>query len=140
MHLQPNPSERGRFLSHLQAEQFTRWRWRLITDLPYQDPLHGTLRVPAGFVTNFASVRALRLVPFPLYSILVGYGNAATTVHDWLYSPECPLGLTRAECDAVLYRALRAEGVARWRAVLFYVGVQIWGGSHFQTPRPEGEY
>ncbi|WP_279627450.1 DUF1353 domain-containing protein [Pseudomonas mohnii] len=46
---------------------------------------------------------------------------------------------SRKEADAILYRALRAEGVARWRAWLFWAGVRIGGAKHFtNTPTRSG--
>lgn len=129
--LEPAVSDRGDFATHLIAEQFSRWEWQLTSPLIYQDTAHGTITVPTGFVTNFASIRSLRVVASPLYGTLVGYGNAACTVHDFLYAGS---SLSRKECDDVLYRALRAEGVARWRASLFYIGVRVGGRGYYNSP------
>lgn len=133
--LEPDVTDRGHFANHLIAEQYDRWTWQLTSPLIYRDPAHDTITVPTGFVTNFASIRSLRLIANPIYATLAGYGNAACTVHDFLYEGS---SLSRKECDGVLYRALRAEGVARWRAILFYIGVRIGGKSHYQTPTSSG--
>lgn len=166
--LEPEVTERGHFDTNLTAEQYDRWEWGLTRELVYQDPVHGTITVPAGFKTNFASLRILRtlavaliltsllisLLPLPavvslllkvigagliiLYAALIGYGNAASAVHDYLYDEICTLGLSRPESDDVIYRAARAEGVARWRASPFYIGVRIGGKSHYKTPISSG--
>ena len=73
---------------------------------------------------------------FVLFALVSGYGNYAATVHDFLYTYG---QLTRKEADDVLYRALRAEGVARWRAWLFWAGVRIAGANQYtKTPTSSG--
>jgi len=118
------------FFAPLAAEQLGRWQWRIIRELQLADPEHGLIVVEVGYLTNFASIRALRLWLLLIYALLVGYGNASCAVHDRLYDEG---KLTRRQCDDVLYRALRAEGVARWRAWLFWAGVRLGGKSHYNT-------
>lgn len=118
------------FLDNLAAEQLSRWEWRLTRNLSLADPEHELITVPAGYQTNFASIRGLRIWLVLIYALLVGYGNASCAVHDWLYDQG---RLSRRECDDVLYRALRAEGVARWRAWIFWIGVRIGGKSHYNA-------
>lgn len=125
---------------------------RLLSDFAYQDRKHGTLGVPAGFESDFASVKPLRSIAWvllvlslvvgwfwpklgallgslgfgalALYASVVGYGNAAAVIHDRLYFTAA---LSRKEADKVFFNALRASGVARWRGWLMYVGVRIGG-------------
>lgn len=113
-----------KFSTTLKTDQTSRKSWTLLDDLVYGDVI-----VPKGFETNFASFSALHNVfLFPLYALVSGYGNYAATVHDYLYTQA---ELTRKECDVILYEALRAEGVAKWRAWIFYVGVRLGGKSHY---------
>lgn len=120
------------FTTTLKTEQIGRWKHRLIADLVFE--YHGrTYVVPAGFVTDFASIRVLHnVVLFVLFALVAGYGNYAATLHDWLYSRG---ELTRKQCDRLFYRALRDEGIARWRAGLFYAGVRLGGWLYFR-PAP----
>jgi hypothetical protein len=118
------------FIAPLAAEQLGRWEWRLIRELQLADPEHQLIVVPVGYLTNFASIRGLRVWLVLIYALLVGYGNASCAVHDWLYDQG---QLTRRQCDDVLYRALRAEGVARWRAYLFFAGVRLFGSAHYNA-------
>ena len=37
----------------------------------------------------------------------------------------------RKQADDVFYQPLRAEGVARWRAWLFWAGVRVGGASRY---------
>lgn len=77
------------------------------------------IEVPAGFVTDLASI------PAPLRGILNvnGKSRRAAVLHDWLYCSQ--LG-TRAEADATFREALVAEGVsiACW---IYWAGVRVGG-------------
>jgi hypothetical protein len=117
----------SRFITTLKTEQIGRRQHTLLAELVLADEDVGVIVVPAGVSTNFASLDVLHnVLLFVLFALVAGYGNYAATVHDWLYTTG---QVSRKEADAVLYRALRAEGVARWRAWLFWSGVRI-GGAH----------
>ncbi|MDF3936646.1 DUF1353 domain-containing protein [Pseudomonas citronellolis] len=123
----------SRFLTTLQTEQQGKWQHRLLADLVLEDE-RGTFIAPAGFITNFASLQVLHnAVLFVLFALVAGYGNLAATIHDQLYTEG---RLPRRDCDAVFYRALRAEGVARWRAWIMWAGVRLGGASHYNKTRP----
>ena len=115
----------SRFQGPLQAElQPDRKTWRLLAPFSYLDPDHGLVKVPAGFLTDFASVPR-----WPLTFALLGqYGHAAAVLHDWLYSRRL---LGRADADRVFLNALRSSGIARWRAWLMYAGVRIGGATRY---------
>ncbi len=120
----------SKFLNTLKTEQDGKWERTLLDELSLQDDEHGLITVPPGFRTDFASIRFLHnIFLFVLYALLAGYGNYAATVHDWLYTTG---PLTRKQADAVLYRGLRAEGIARWRAWLFWAGVRIGGAKRYK--------
>ena len=126
----------SRFVTTLKTDQTDRRTYKLLDDLVLADEDQRTIIVPAGFVTDFASIQVLHnAFLFVLFALVSGYGNYAATIHDWLY-----LGgqISRKEADAVLYRALRAEGVARWRAYLFWLGVRIGGAKQYKTPTSSG--
>jgi len=125
------------FISTLKTEQLGKWQHTLLADLVLSDDEHGRLVAETGFETNFASLQALHNIAlFPLYALVAGYGNYAATIHDKLYTTGT---LSRKQADAVLYRALRAEGVAKWRAWLFWAGVRIGGAKHYtKTPTSSG--
>ena len=127
----------SRFITTLKTDQTDRRTYKLLDDLVLADEDQRTIIVPAGFVTDFASIQVLHNVfLFVLFALIAGYGNYAATVHDWLYFGG---QVSRKEADAILYRALRAEGVARWRAWLFWAGVRIGGAKHYtKTPTRSG--
>lgn len=81
-----------------------------------------TFEVPAGFVTDWASVPRFlwRLIPSR------GSYNKAALVHDYLYRVQ-PEGVTRRQADQVFLDAMRHLGVAgplRWA---MYQGVRLGG-------------
>lgn len=127
----------SRFVTTLKTEQTDRRTHMLLDDLVLADDDERTITVPAGFVTDFASIKVLHnAFLFVLFALVSGYGNYAATVHDFLYSEG---QVSRKEADAVLYRALRAEGVARWRAWLMWAGVRIGGAKQYNsTPTSSG--
>lgn len=107
------------------------------------DSVFGKITTEKGFSTNYASIDVLHNIwLFVFYALLASYGDKAATIHDWLYSG---YGIqredgtvyypTRLECDQILYRALRSEGIAKWRAWIFYAGVRI-GGAKSYNPEP----
>lgn len=64
-----------------------------------------------------------------LYAAVAGYGNRMGAVHDFLYSQA---KLPKALCDQVLWRMARTgEGMARWRAAIFYLGPVLGGARHY---------
>jgi hypothetical protein len=128
----------SRFLTTLKTEQIGKWNRTLLADLVLVDEVVGQLAVPSGFSTDFASIKALHnVVLFVLFALVAGYGNYAATVHDWLYTTA---QVSRKEADAVLYRALRAEGVAKWRAWLFWAGVRVGGAGQYGPPLPDAPH
>lgn len=118
----------GKFATLFSATQLGKREWNLEATLAFVDPVHGRIEVPKLFVTDLASINSLRYVAPLIFALLTGYGNAACTVHDFLYQTA---ELSRKECDEVLYRALRAEGVAKWRAAMFWAGVRMFGAKHY---------
>ena len=82
--------------------------------------------VPKDFETDLASIpRLLWPVFAPQYSGFV----APAILHDYLY--RCHHNITRKFADEVLYSALITEKVTAFTASKFYLGVRIFGSSHF---------
>ena len=88
-----------------------------------QEPV--SISVPAGFVSNFASVPRAPLT----YMLFGGIGNTEALLHDYLYSTaEHP----REWCDAVYHQALLANtSIPAWKADKMYAAVRAFGGSHY---------
>lgn len=99
--------------------------WRLDAPLVYQsDVAARTITVPAGFVTDFASVPR---IPVAWY-VAGGEGNKAAVVHDYLYTSHL---VERPIADAVFEEALAATGQPWWRRKLMWAGVRLFGGTPY---------
>lgn len=127
--------------SPLDTRELFTGEYQLLADFTYLDPIYGPVTAKKTFKTNYASIDVLKkFMMFLFYALLVKYGDRSATIHDWLYSGygiEQHDGTiyypSRKECDDLFHRALVAEGVARWRAWVFYWGVRIGGESHYTT-------
>lgn len=121
----------GQYLTTLKTEQIGRRVYRLLSPLEYKDDDGEIYTVETGYLTDYASYWLLHnIFLFVLFAIVAGYGNYAGAVHDKLYTAAI---LPRKKCDQILYRALRAEGIARWRAWIFYAGVRVGAARHYGT-------
>lgn len=80
--------------------------------------------VPAGFVTDLASVPRLPVV----FWLTGAAADTAAVVHDYLYSTG---RVPRAMADAVFREASAVEGVPGWRRWLMWAGVRLGGASHY---------
>lgn len=91
----------------------------------YSDIAKSLIVVPAGFVTDFASVPRL-----PIIFMLVGDRNhKAAVIHDFIYRN----GLfTRALCDKIFKEASEVSGIGWWCRTLDYLGVRIGGSSSYK--------
>lgn len=125
----------SKFSGNLKTEQISRWEHRLLEDLVYTDDEVGSITVPKEYVTDFASVRSLRIWLNPLYATLVGYGNSSAAVHDALYEHQL---FDRKTCDEVFFRALRSEGTAKWRSYIFYWGIRATGWKVYNDYKKKG--
>jgi hypothetical protein len=108
------------FLTPLRAEKDGEV-WTVIQPLVYEsDVAQRIFLVPAGFVTDLASVPRL-----PLAFLLTGdTAHEAAVVHDFIYS-RAPV--PRDMADKVFKEAALVSGVPAWRANLMYAGIRLGG-------------
>lgn len=101
-------------------------RYTLLAPLVYHSEILGRIEVPAGFVTDFASIPRLLWRYIDPEDACIAY---PAVVHDWLYfSQPCP----REVADKVLAEAMDVSG-ARWdQRVAAYRAVRMFGGSHWK--------
>jgi len=100
--------------------------FRLAEAMPYDVGAEGSavrIIVPAGFVTDFASIPRVAQVIIPK-----DVGRRAAILHDWLYATNgCRGFFTRAQADAIFLEALGVLNVfppARWA---MYSAVRLGG-------------
>lgn len=107
------------------ASEFDDGRWRLVAPLVYYtDVLGRELTVPEGFVTDFASVPRIPIV----YELCGDTSSEASAVHDFLYTTH---PCVRSQADAILYEASAITGVPLWRRFVMWLGVRLFGWSHW---------
>jgi hypothetical protein len=120
------------FLSPLVVERIDGNRWKL--DRHFVCMVDGAIySVPAGFITDFASVPRLPLA----YYLTGGRGVKAATLHDFLYETKA---LPRDDADLALRAALVAEGEPDEFAQLMYLGVRAGGASHYDKQEQVSQF
>lgn len=122
------------FVTDLDARELTRdtsadkrGTRKLLAPLVYaSDRLGRTVTVPAGFVTDFASVPRIPVA----FLLAGGCADPAAVIHDWLYTTH---EVDRATADAVFREAILAGGDPSWRAWLMWAGVRIGGARPYEA-------
>ena len=103
--------------------------WQLLDPFEYyrEDDADTIITVPAGFITDFASIpRGL----WWLYPPTGRYGKAAV-IHDYLYRTpgyQC----TRKEADQIFVEAMAVLGVPRYRRSVMYRSLRMFGARNFK--------
>ena len=101
--------------------------WEVLEEYSYETS-KGLIVVPKGFKTDYASV------PKIFRNIINTYGKhgRAAVVHDWLYSSECEIDITRPEAAKIFLEIMVEWDVKKYKRLLMYWLVRIFGGSHFR--------
>lgn len=119
------------FTSPLRLEWIDGSHWRVLDDFTYEigDTGSGKLIVvPAGFITDFASVpRGL----WNLFPPTGPYGKAAL-VHDVMYTTQTG---SRKEADDIFLEAMGVLQVRSFTKYAVYSSVRMWGWKAWATHR-----
>ena len=108
-----------KFKTQLKVESAGNY-WRLLEALVFDSDIIGIVRVPAGFMTDFASVPRIPLV----YSLFGNTSHNAAVIHDWLYSGKREV--SRKTADAVFIEAMEVRGQSKWRRYIMYAAVRAF--------------
>ena len=101
--------------------------WTVRVPLVWLDATYGQLVVPAGFITDLASIpRLFRNLPMLDPN---GLSRRPAVVHDWLYGSNEGRAHGKQFADSFLRSALLAEGASPAVAQTFYLAVHLFGGS-----------
>jgi Protein of unknown function (DUF1353) len=103
--------------------------FRLLDRYRYRSSL-GTVTVPAGFLTDGASI------PRPLWSVLEPFGPwfPAAIIHDFLYTPG-NRGYTRLQADLIFKEAMFNLYLDWPRREAIYRAVRMFGGRSYRGAR-----
>ncbi len=98
-----------------------RGTWTLLAPLEYvSDLLNAVITVPAGFVTDMASVPRIPIA----FLLTADAGHEAAVIHDFAYTSHF---CDRATADDLFKEALLCGGEPGWRAWLMWAGVRAGG-------------
>lgn len=120
-----------RFPDELDLRKAAGGLWRLLSPFVYRSDRLGAIAVPAGFMTDLASVPWFAR----WYVSRDGDHTKAAIVHDWLYafaSARTWPDVSRLDADLVFLEALRALGVREGMALVLFCSVRIGGGRSFR--------
>ena len=115
-------------LTKLLVKDLMNGKFELFSDYVYKTKEY-LIKVPKGFVTDYASIPKLfRTVVLPY-----GKHSGASVVHDWLYSSNCNLDISREKADKIFLEILKEEKVNFLLRILMYTAVRKFGRSRFRN-------
>ena len=115
-------------LTKLLVKDLMNGKFELFSDYVYKTKEY-LIKVPKGFVTVYASIPKLfRTVVLPY-----GTHSGASVVHDWLYSSNCNLDISRERADKIFLEILKEEKVNFLLRILMYIAVRKFGRSRFRN-------
>ena len=130
------------FTNDLIVKSISSTKWELVSEFYYyldEDNENRGIKVPSGFITDFASTPRLAWSIIPP----TGKHTKAAVLHDYLYSdPTCwficgielsKFEISRKECDKIFLNAMKVLGVKKWKRTIIYLGVRIGGRKHFKA-------
>ena len=124
------------FLTDLCLKALTPDLWALESPLIWEDADRGRITIPAGFITDLASVpHWVDAIPF---LDRTGRSRRPGALHDGIYA----LGRIRGKdwADHTLEAACLAEGMHPRQARCYYLGVHWFGASSWAQDAREGIY
>ena len=115
-------------LTKLLVNDLMNGKFELFSDYVYKTKEY-LIKVPKGFVTDYASIPKLfRTVVLPY-----GEHSGASVIHDWLYSSMCNLDISREKADKIFLEILKEEKVNFLLRIVMYIAVRKFGRSRFRN-------
>ncbi|EIK6739552.1 DUF1353 domain-containing protein [Salmonella enterica subsp. enterica serovar Aqua] len=124
----------SRFTTPAILEMLGHFNWRVYEPFAFylSDDNSDVISVPAGFVTDLASV------PRIFWTLLPPDGQyaKAAIIHDYLYDNALR---TKKEADKIFLDGMTVLGVPRWKRVIMYQAVKLFGrGMYGKIENPGG--
>ena len=116
-------------LTKLLVKDLMNGKFELFSDYVYKTKEY-LIKVPKGFVTDYASIPKLfRTVVLPY-----GKHSGASVIHDWLYSSMCNLDISREKADKIFLEILKEEKSKIFLLrIVMYIAVRKFGRSRFRN-------
>ncbi|EFR3310104.1 DUF1353 domain-containing protein [Salmonella enterica] len=103
-------------------EMLEHYKWRVYEPFEFylSDDNSDVIEVPAGFVTDLASV------PRIFWTLLPPDGKyaKAAIIHDWMYDNALR---TKKEADLIFLDGMTVLGVPKWKRIIMYYAVRLFG-------------
>lgn len=118
------------FTTPIRVEYIDGDRWRLLETFAYHvgsEDSQDVIVVPAGFVTDFASIPRIFWALYPP----TGPWAAAAVIHDYLYAEA---KRPREECDQIFFEGMAVLGVPFVRRHMMHRLVRMFGGPAYGRP------
>ncbi|EMK0255628.1 DUF1353 domain-containing protein [Salmonella enterica] len=108
------------------------YRWRVYEPFSFYltDDNSDVIEVPAGFVTDLATIPRIFWVLLPPDG---RYAKAAI-IHDYLYDNALR---TKKEADLIFLDAMTVLGVPKWKRVIMYNAVRLFGRGNYRKTTQE---
>lgn len=128
-----------KFITELDIRDIDGTKWKVLSPLIYEteSDVFGQggashLCVPAGFITDFASI------PRAFWRILPPSGkyNKAAVVHDYLYSTQM---VTQEIADLIFHEAMGVLAVPSWKRWTMYRALRMFGWVAWNKHKKEKE-
>ncbi|ECG6032325.1 DUF1353 domain-containing protein [Salmonella enterica subsp. enterica serovar Eastbourne] len=120
----------SRFTTPAILEMLDHYRWRVYEPFEFylSDDNRDVISVPAGFVTDLASV------PRIFWTLLPPDGKyaKAAIIHDYLYDNALR---TKKEADRIFLDGMRVLGVPEWKRIVMYLAVRWFGRGMYGKER-----
>ena len=113
----------SQFTTRLIVEPIGEKTWKLIEGFEYHVgiyPSDDIIKVPADFITDFASVPRIF---WPILPPTGSYGKAAV-IHDYCYTTAL---YPRSKCDKIFLEAMEVLKVKKWKRKSMYWAVNLFG-------------
>ncbi len=102
-------------------------RWQLLHEFRYVTLSGISIYVPAGFITDFASIPRFAWWICPPAT---GLHRKAAIPHDWIYQT-AGVNLTRRQADKIFLEIMEIRGVPGWRRYAMYGAVRTFGAGSY---------
>ena len=121
----------SKFLSALDGRSVDDKLWLLLSPLHYESDILGPIKVPLGFMTDFASVPRVPIA----YMLFGDRAHRESVIHDYLYRTDSVPQATYSQANDVFLEAMRVRGKGYFVRYAMYWGVVLGGWTAYHKKR-----
>ena len=121
----------SKFLSALDGRSVDDKLWLLLSPLHYESDILGPIKVPLGFMTDFASVPRVPIA----YMLFGDRAHHESVIHDYLYRTDSVPQATYSQANDVFLEAMKVRGKDYFVRYAMYWGVVLGGWTAYHKKR-----